>query len=223
VWNTETGELEKTIKVDGIPNVVKYNPNNESEILVGMSNKKINHYDLSRKDFQSPIQTYDHHLGAINSITIIEKNKRFMTTSDDKSVRFWDWQINIPRKIISDPSQHSMPTARVYPGDSFIALQSMDNSIHVILGNGKYKSMKKKSFSGHQVAGYGIDIDISPDGKIIMSGDANGFGYFWDWKTCKLITKLKVNTKPITCIRFLPHESSKVLLAGVSGEIYYCD
>ena len=45
----------------------------------------------------------------------------------------------------------------------------------------------RKIFTGHQIAGYGIEIDFSPDGKILMSGDCNGFAYFWDWKTCKLI------------------------------------
>ena len=36
----------------------------------------------------------------------------------------------------------------------------------------------RKIFTGHQIAGYGIEIDFSPDGKILMSGDCNGFAYF---------------------------------------------
>jgi pre-mRNA-processing factor 17 len=223
VWDTETGEILKTIQVKSIPNVVKFNPNKESEILVGLSNKKIEHYDLIKLNFNDPIQTYDHHLGAINTITIVENNNRFMTTSDDKSVRFWDWQINIPCKVISDPSQHSMPAAVVHPGGSFIALQSMDNRIRVIQGHGKFKFAKKKPFTGHQVAGYGIEIDISADGKVLMSGDAKGHGFFWEWKTGKLINKIKVSNKPITCIKSLRQKSSTVVMAGISGEIYYCE
>lgn len=223
LWDTETGNIMKTIKLKAIPNVLRFNPNNENEFIVGLTNHKIEHYDLNIPDFETPIQTYDHHLGAINSLTIIESNKRFMSTSDDKTVRFWDWQINIPIKFISDPSQHSMPSASVYPGGKFIALQSMDNSIQVIQGHGKFKFNKNKWFDGHNVAGYGIDVEISPDGKIIMSGDSKGFGYFWDWKTCKLINKLKVSDKPITCIKSHPQEASKVAMAGMKGQIYYCD
>lgn len=206
-----------------IPNVIKFNPNNENEFIVGLTNHKIEHYDLSVSNFEVPIQTYDHHLGAINSLTTIDNNNRFMSTSDDKTVRFWDWQINIPIKFISDPSQHSMPSAAIYPGGKYIALQSMDNSIQVIQGHGKFKFNKNKWFDGHNVAGYGIDVEISPDGKIIMSGDSKGFGYFWDWKTCKLVNKLKVSDKPITCIKSHPQEASKVVMAGMNGHIYYCD
>ncbi|KAK6455444.1 WD40-repeat-containing domain protein [Scheffersomyces xylosifermentans] len=223
LWNTETGEIKRTMKINAIPNVIKFNPNNEKEFIVGLSNNKIQHYDLGGLNSEEPVQTYDHHLGAINSLTIIDDNNRFMSTSDDKTVRFWDWRINIPIKFISDPSQHSMPTAAVYPGGNFIALQSMDNSIQVIQGHGKFKFNRKKTFKGHNVAGYGIGIDISPDGKIIMSGDSSGYGYFWDWKTCRLINKFKVSDKPISCIHFHPQETSKVLMAGTTGEIFYCD
>ncbi|CUM63306.1 uncharacterized protein PRCAT00000877001 [Priceomyces carsonii] len=223
LWDTETGRILKTIRVKATPNALKFNPNNENEFLVGLANRNIEHYDLTSSDLQTPIQVYDHHLGAINSLLIIENGSRFMSTSDDKSVKFWDWQINIPVKSISDPSLHSMPCSAIYPGCNYIALQNMDNSIKVIQGHGKYRFNKKKVFRGHNVAGYGIELDISPDGKIIMSGDSKGNGYFWDWKTTKLIKKLPVSNKLIKCIRFHPQESSKVIMAGASGEIFYCD
>ncbi|KAK6463677.1 WD40-repeat-containing domain protein [Scheffersomyces coipomensis] len=225
LWNTETGDIKKTIKVNAIPNAIKFNPNNENEFIVGLSNNKIEHYDLSAIHYQTPVQSYDHHLGSINSLTIVDDGNRFMSTADDKTVRFWDWQVNIPVKFISDPSQQAMNSPVVYPGGSYIALQSMDNSIRVIQGHGKYKFNKKKVFTSHHSAGFAIGIDISPDGKIILSGDSKGSAYFWDWKTCKLINKIKLgnNNKPINCIKFHPQEKSKVVMAGVSGEIYYGD
>ncbi|ODV78278.1 WD40 repeat-like protein [Suhomyces tanzawaensis NRRL Y-17324] len=220
LWNTESGKIEKTIRVKAIPNVIKFNPNNEAEFIVGLSNHNIEHYDMSTLSYEVPIQTYDHHLGAINSLTIIDDEKRFISTADDKTVRFWDWQINIPIKFISDPSQHSMPTSALYPGGAFVALQSMDNTIQTIQGRGKFRT-NNKTFRGHNVAGYGIDIDFSPDGKLIVSGDSKGNSYFWDWKTCKLVKKLKVSTRVISSIKFHPQEPSGVVMGGMSGEIYY--
>ncbi|KAG7194040.1 uncharacterized protein KQ657_005243 [Scheffersomyces spartinae] len=223
LWETESGEVLKTVKVNAIPNTLKFHPFNDQEFIVGLSNKNIEHYDLSIPEYTVPIQVYDHHQGSINSLTIIDDGNRFMLTSDDKTVRFWDWQINIPVKFISDPSQHSMPLAKVTPDGRFIALQSMDNTIHVIQGYGKYKFNRAKTFSGHITAGYGIAIDISPDGKIIMSGDSKGNAFFWDWKSTKLVRKFKVDNKPTTCICFHPQETSKVLIGGLSGKIYCCD
>ena len=37
------------------------------------------------------VQEYDRHLGAVNTITFVDRNKRIVTTSDDKSIRAWEW------------------------------------------------------------------------------------------------------------------------------------
>lgn len=221
LWETESGDIVQTFNTGAVPNVAIFNPNNEDEIIVGLSNHKINHYEVGKVD---PIQIYSHHLGAINLLAAVDDNKRFLSTADDKSVRFWDWQINIPVKVISEPTLHSMPRVALLPpvGD-YIALQCMDNSIQVIKGHGKFKFNKNKKFMGHNVAGYGIDVLFSPDAKSIMSGDSRGHAYFWDWKTCKLIKKIKLDSKPITCILPFPQEVSKVVSAGLGGSIYVCE
>ncbi|KAI5970896.1 hypothetical protein CANMA_000056 [Candida margitis] len=219
IWDTETGEVIKTIYTSSIPNVVRFNPNNDSEFIVGLSNHKIEHYNLTA--IHNPVQTYDHHIGAINDLLVNEDV--FISTSDDKSVRVWRWQINIPIKVISDPSQFSTPSIKKHPKANYIALQSMDNSVKVIHSTGKYKWNKNKVFNGHQSAGYGIEINFSPDGKILMSGDSRGYAVFWDWQSKKVVNKLKLSTLPIKCIAMHPLETSKVATAGTSGDIYYCD
>lgn len=37
------------------------------------------------------VQEYDRHLGSVNTITFVDENRRFVTTSDDKSLRVWEW------------------------------------------------------------------------------------------------------------------------------------
>ena len=39
------------------------------------------------------VQEYDRHLGAVNTITFVDENRRFVTTSDDKSLRVWEWYV----------------------------------------------------------------------------------------------------------------------------------
>lgn len=212
IWNTETGEITRTINVRSFPHCLLYHPNS-NEFLVGLANHNIEHYDING----TLVQTYTHHLGLITSLTNIGNS--FMLTADDKSVRMWDWQINIPTKSILDPSQHAMPSAAVHP-DAYIALQGMDNKVHVIQGSGKYKFNRQKTFTGHNVAGYGVQIDISPDGKILMSGDSHGNAFFWDWKSRRIVRKIKLSEKLVQCIRVHPCESSIVAAAGSSGDIY---
>jgi pre-mRNA-processing factor 17 len=31
------------------------------------------------------------HLGAVNAIEFVDQNRRFVSTSDDKSMRIWEW------------------------------------------------------------------------------------------------------------------------------------
>lgn len=218
VWDTKTGDILRRMELAAIPNAIIINPNNENEIVVGLLNRRIEHYDLSQSD--TPIQTYDHHLGAINSLTVVDSNTKFMSTSDDRTIRFWDWQINIPCKIIADPTQHSTPHAAVHPTESFIALQMMDNTIQVIQGSGKFRYNRNKTFQGHRVAGYGIQIAISPDGQVVMSGDIGGYVYFWKWKTGRFIKKIKVSDSLISCIDV---SVNGVAAAGSSGDIYFCE
>jgi pre-mRNA-processing factor 17 len=217
LWNTETGECLARFPLKSVPNVVRFNPHNDNEFLTGLMNHKIEHYDIEKHEC---LQTYDHHLGSINSITFLE-NKRFMSTSEDKTARVWDIQINIPIKIISDPSLHSMPVTRVHPDGKYIAAQSMDNTILVFSAKDRYKTNKKKLFTGHNCAGFGIGIDFTPDGRSLISGDSSGHAIIWDWKTCKLVKKLKIDDRAITQVCWNTKEVSKVAFSGISGAIYY--
>lgn len=217
LWDTETGKCLERFRLKSVANVIKFNPFNNDEFIVGLMNSKIDHYSISSKQV---IQTYDHHLGSINSVTFLE-TKRFISTSEDKTVRVWDLQINIPVKLISDPTLHSMPVTKIHPQNKYFAAQSMDNTIMVFSARDRYKTNKKKLFTGHNCAGYGIGIDFSPDGKNLVSGDSNGNVVFWDWKTTKLIKKLKVDERAITQVVWNTKEVSKVAFAGSSGKIYY--
>lgn len=37
------------------------------------------------------IFSFTRHLGAVNTITFVDRNQRIVTTSDDKSLRIWEW------------------------------------------------------------------------------------------------------------------------------------
>lgn len=221
LWNTKSGAIEKSMVVEAVPNCLLLNPNNEHELLVALSNSRIHHYDLSSETYNDPIQTYDHHQSSVNFLMAVDSNKRFLSTSDDKSVRIWDWQINIPIKIISEPDLHSIPRGVVAGNGDAIALQSMASSIDVVQGHGKFRATAKR-FRGHSVSGYAVDINVSADGRVIMSGDSRGLGVFWDWNSGKVVKKLKVSSKVISCIEPHPQEPSTVVMAGLTGEIYIC-
>jgi pre-mRNA-processing factor 17 len=70
-------------------------------------------------------QTYDQHLGPVNTITFVDNNRRFVSTSDDKTIRGWDYDIPVVIKYIAEPYMHSMPAVALHPsGTSYLAGQT---------------------------------------------------------------------------------------------------
>lgn len=222
LWDTETGQCIFKTDAPAIANAVKFNPNidKQDEFLAGMSNKKILQYDTRTQEI---VQEYDHHLGPVNTVTFVDKNYRFMTTSDDKTIRVWDWGINAPIKFIADPHQHSMPRVCLHPGGKYVAAESMDERILVFGATDRFRPNRKKEFTGLQCAGYAVGLSFSPDGKYLMSGDSTGNACFWDWKTCSMRSKFRAHSKAVLCIEAQPQETSKVATAGLDGVINYWD
>lgn len=222
LWDTETGQCISRFSSGATGNCVRFNPEEDKQesFVAGMSDKKIIQWDTRTKEIA---QTYDHHLGAVNSITFVDENRRFMTTSDDKSIRVWEWQINVPIKFIADPLQHSMPTVALHPKGKYVAAQSMDNRILVFGATDRFRQNRKKQFTGHHSAGYPVGLDFSPDGKYLMSGDTGGYACFWDWKTGAMKSKFQAHEGVVMCLAAHPQETSKVVTGGLDSAIHYWD
>ena len=44
------------------------------------------------------VQEYNYHLGAVNTVTFIDDARRFVSSSDDKSLRVWEFGIPVQIK-----------------------------------------------------------------------------------------------------------------------------
>jgi pre-mRNA-processing factor 17 len=183
LWNTASGEVENTFTNRKVPYIVKFYPKDDSIFVAGCSDNRIVAYDTVSGDIT---QEYNHHLAPVNTITFVEdQGMKMVTSSDDKKVLVWEWDIGVPIKYISDPTMHSMPVMTLHPTGNYIAGQSLDNHIAVYQGRDRFALQRKKKFRGHNVAGYACDITISPDGQFLCSGDGDGKLVFWEWRRHK--------------------------------------
>ncbi|KAJ1350188.1 hypothetical protein KIN20_005920 [Parelaphostrongylus tenuis] len=143
LWDTETGQVKQRFHTGHIP----------------FCNKKIVQWDSRSGEI---VQEYDRHLGPVNSITFFDKNRRFASTSDDKSIRIWEWEIPVDTKLIQNVGLHSIPTMNKSPNEKWVVGQSMDNRIVLFqLIDEKLRFAKKKAFRGHNSAGYACVTDFS--------------------------------------------------------------
>ncbi|TIA36198.1 WD40 repeat-like protein [Aureobasidium pullulans] len=224
LWDTETGACISRFSTGATPHVVRFQPdqNSATEFLAGMSDKKIVQFD-TRTPGESPIQEYDHHLGPVNTITFCDENRRFITTSDDKSLRAWEYGIPVPIKFVAEPYMFPMVRSSPHPSGKYVAFQSSDNQIVVYASTERFRQNRKKSYRGHNNAGYAIDVAISPDGGMVMSGDSGGYVCFYDWKTCKMWHKIKASESAVVAVQWQPKETSKVVTGALDGLIKYWD
>lgn len=222
LWDTETGQMKGKFSTKKTPYCVVFNPNEDKQHLfvAGMADKKIICWDTRSGEI---VQEYDRHLGAVNTITFVDNNRRIVTTSDDKSVRAWEWDIPVDFKYIADPTMHSMPATRLSPNERYLAFQSMDNTIRIMEPNANFRWKSKKIFRGHLSAGYACGIDFSPDMGYLISGDSNGRCVIWDWKTRRIFERINAHTQVCMDVRWHPRETSKILTCGWDGLIKLWD
>lgn len=245
IWDTESGSCQMAFTLKGYPYCVVWHPTDPNIVLAGLSNRKIYVWDI-RNSIGDPIQEFTGHLEAVNAISFLTK-KKFVSTSDDKTVRIWDYEASsTPIRTISDPTMHAMPSVKLHPSRSAFAVQSMDNQIltwtagrSALLGSeeqeevailatdgstfkDKYKKLTKR-FTGHVIAGNSSQISFSPDGQYIMSGDSEGKLFFWNWKTGRMAKQLKCHDKVLIAAEWLPRESSKVVTCSWDGKIKLWD
>ncbi|GAA5949520.1 hypothetical protein JCM21900_000248 [Sporobolomyces salmonicolor] len=220
LWDTETGQCKQAFSNGKIPYCIKFHPEQQSTFLAGMSDKKIIQYDIRSGEIT---QEYDQHLGPVNTITFVDENRRFISTSDDKTMRVWDFDIPVPIKLIADPTMHSMPAVGLHPNGKWLAATSLDNQI-VLFGADTFKQNRKKRFAGHTIAGYACEPHFSPDGRFLSSGDGQGNLVFWDFKTSRIVSRInRAHKQVIISHAWLPHESSKVITSSWDGLIKLWD
>lgn len=70
----------------------------------------------------------------MNTITFVDENRRFVTTSDDKTIRAWDFDVPVVIKYIAEPHMHSMPAVTLHPSSMSVLDNSLDSS-NVVQGN----------------------------------------------------------------------------------------
>lgn len=188
-------QVISTFSTGKIPYVVKLNPDEDKQnvLLAGMSDKKIVQWDMNSGEIP---QEYDQHLGAVNTITFVDNNRRFVTSSDDNSLRVWEFGIPVVIKYISEPHMHSMPSISLHPNTNWLAAQSLDNQILIYSTRERFQLNKKRRFAGHIAASYACQSIFHLMGGLScleMERAGAGFGTGKHVKFSELLNAMKVS------------------------------
>ena len=89
--------------------------------------------------------SYDEHLGPVNTLTFVDDNKKFVSTSDDKKVFLWEFNVAYVFKHISDPEMQAVSRTVVHPSHNYMLGQCSDNKVMVYdVKGGNIKLNKRK-------------------------------------------------------------------------------
>lgn len=220
LWDTETGECIQRFSSGKIPYCAKFHPDRQHQFLVGQNNRRIVQYDLRSGKV---VMQYNEHLGAVNTITFVDNNRKFVSTSDDKKMMIWEYGTPVVIKHVTDPQMHSMPATALHPTEAWFACQSLSNEVLVYSSLDKCKANRKKRFVGHDCAGFAAGICFSADGSMIVSGDALGRCFIWDWKKETVLWNHKVHDKVTIDVQWHPIEPSRLATCSWDGTIKLWD
>ena len=89
-------------------------------------------------------------------MTFVDEGRRFVTTSDDKTIRAWEFGIPVQIKYIADPSMHSVPAVTLHPNAQWFIGTSLDNQIVTYSAKDRFRQNRKKTFKARQLVLHGL-------------------------------------------------------------------
>lgn len=116
---------------------VKFYPRDNNIFLVAASDNRIYQWDTREGKVS---QEYNYHLEPCNTITFFDGGNKFVSSSDDKKLLVWEFDVPVPIKYIAEPDMFSIPAVTLHPQGTHFAGQSMDNKIVVYQCSDKVKA-----------------------------------------------------------------------------------
>ncbi|MCO5582536.1 hypothetical protein L7F22_036435 [Adiantum nelumboides] len=221
--DVETGLETQVFKEDQVVNVVKFHPAQKDVFLSGGSKGVLRLWDVRSG---AVAHEYRKGQGQIMDADFNREGKHFVSTSDiadrnssDRTIIVWDFATQIPlsHQVYLEP--YSCPSVRYHPFDIVFAVQSHGNYIALFSGYPPFRMNKQKRFDRHEVSGYRIHCNFSPDGELLLSGSSNGRVYIYHYKSTKLLKELEGHVQVCVDISYHPSMASVVASGGWEGNI----
>ncbi|MGE5194834.1 MAG: protein kinase domain-containing protein [Deltaproteobacteria bacterium] len=159
-----------------------------------------------------------------SSAVFFPNGKRLLTAAVDNTVRVWDVTSGTE---VSRLSRTGRSAAIALSPDGKRILTGSDDR------NGKERGAERSARlwdaeTGNLIrplAGHKHEVTavaISPDGRWLFTGDANGTGVLWDAATLKAVHRLQSHTRKIAAAAFLP-DGSRLLTASLDNTVAQWD
>ena len=190
-WDTQSGELKKTIpeeRFSGIVNAIAFS--DDEKTIISSAGNDIRIIDAESGRIK---QTLNGHKSPVKSISMFPDNKKFASGSYDKTVKIWGASQRFDRwgkktgKELLTLSGHTdwVNSVAVSADGRTVVSGSHDNN--VIIWDGEL-GKKLLTLSGHMKPVF--SVAISANGNTVVSGSADNTIKIWDIESGKVLYTL---------------------------------
>ena len=103
LWDVETGKAAATFSNRKMHYQVKFNPMDNNSFICASSDNRLYGWDTRSGEVT---QEYNYHLQPCNTVTFMDDGKKFVSTSDDKKILQWEFNIPVPIVYIQEQELH---------------------------------------------------------------------------------------------------------------------
>uniref|UniRef100_A0A7N2M8A8 Uncharacterized protein n=1 Tax=Quercus lobata TaxID=97700 RepID=A0A7N2M8A8_QUELO len=124
---------------------------------------------------------------------------------------FWIWRVYV--------EAYTCPCVRRHPFDPFFVAQSNANYIAIFSSSPPFKLDKYKRYENHGVSGFPIKCNFSLDGEKLASGSSDGSIYFYNYRSSKLVRKIKAYEEACIDVAFHPMMANVIASCSWNGDV----
>ncbi|PKA50102.1 Protein Mut11 [Apostasia shenzhenica] len=219
----EKGVETQIFKEDQVVDSIRFHPENPNLFLSGGLKGFLRLWDTR---VEKVVHEYLKHLGPILDVEFSTDGKYFISSTDtsrsnisENAIIIWDVSRQIPLSNQVYTEAFTCPCVRYHPVDASFVAQSNGNYIAIFSASPPFKLDRYKRYESHGVWGYPIKCNFSRNGKELASGSSDGHIYFYDYKSTRLIQKVKAFEEPCLDVAFHPSIPNVVASCSWSGEI----
>ncbi|XP_077493148.1 serine-threonine kinase receptor-associated protein wmd [Amblyomma americanum] len=192
LWNAVAGEELHTFSHPHIVRCVDFDSEGV-RLLTGSNDKTLRIFDVNKED-AAPTMLKGH-TSAIKKVLFLQDDKRIVSASDDKSVRFWDYVGG------TEVGRLDLPSA---PSD----LELTPDGTMLVVTHGHMVSTwstetleKLKEF---QIPSQVNSASLLPDKSVFVCGGEDFKMYKFEYETGTELESFKGHFGPVHCVRFSP-------------------
>ena len=200
LWNYETKSIVKTFEIS--PQVAVRAVAFITKLQAFASASDDLTLRILNYNTMQTIKSFEAHSDYVRSIQTHSQHPYMFTSSDDMTIRLWDWSQDWANKMTFEGHLHYVMALKLHPNDPDIfATASMDSTVKVWSIHSKSPNF---SLEGHEEAVTCLDYSRRPDKPYIVSSGDDHTIRVWDFNTKVCIQIIHAHSHNITGVLFHP-------------------